>query len=176
MGMIFDRAHDQKCKLSIKPQALVSAKAGDYIVDTAGYKAAIVYVAAGTITDQTSYPFIIEVGNDSGLSDAVTADHASGFLLDDMVTPDGSTSDQSPGTVASVTTSNLIFLQASDGNKIKRMGVVSPYRYMRVSLSTVTAPKPKDAKEGGLKGAAVGGIFTAWVELLEPARKPVVQD
>ena len=57
-------------ELSLHLQALTAAANGDAIIDMQGYERAMIIVAAGTITDGTSYEFELKEGDESDLSDA----------------------------------------------------------------------------------------------------------
>lgn len=164
--------HDQKLKPSMYLQALTGAAApGDAIVDTQGFKAAVVYVVSGTIADST-WTFEVEVGNDPALAGSTIATVANGLLIDTNILLNGAPSDQAPGTVASIVDVPLVFA-ATDDDTVRRAGVVCPYRYLRVNLVGGAVPEPE---EGGLKGGVTPAIFGAFVELLEADVRPVYQD
>lgn len=89
-----------------------TTSAGD-IIDTHDYQSLEFAILSATITDGTFTP-LIEVGNDSGLSDAVTVSSDSNAIL---------------GTVA------LATFVAADDNTVKKIGVRKDgYRYARLSL------------------------------------------
>ena len=89
-----------------------TTSAGD-IIDTHDYQSLEFILLSATITDGTYTP-LIEVGNNSGLSDAVTVSSDSNAIL---------------GTVA------LATFVAADDNAVKKIGVRKDgYRYIRLSI------------------------------------------
>ena len=159
---VFDRQDDQKLKPAIYPAAYGAAHTGDAIVDTAGFKAAVIYIVAGTIAD-SAWVFDVEASDHSDMSSSVVASTANGDLIEHNITMDGTQSMSAPGTVATITTVSQTFVQSTDGNSQRRFGYVGPNRYLRVDVGTVT----------GTPGT--GGVFAAFVVLSEPDVKPAVQ-
>jgi hypothetical protein len=172
---VFDRQDDQKLKVAIPIQSLSgAAHTGDNIIDTAGYKAAVIYIVAGTLADST-WTFQVEASDNSNMSSSVVASTTNGDLIEHNIRMDGSQSLSAPGTVATITDTPLTFAGAAgaDSNKVRRAAYVGPHRYLRVDLVSGQA-REEDTKKGGLTVTAA--YFGAFIELLEPDVKPVVQD
>ena len=169
---VFDRQDDQKLKVAIPIQSLSgAAHTGDNIIDTAGYKAAVIYIVAGTLADST-WTFQVEASDNSNMSSSVVASTTNGDLIEHNITMDGTQSTSAPGTVATITDTPLTFASTAS-NKVRRAAYVGPHRYLRVDLVSGQA-REEDTKKGGLTVTAA--YFGAFIELLEPDVKPVVKD
>ena len=168
---VFDRQDDQKLKPSIYPAAYGAAHTGDAIVDTAGFKAAVIYIIAGTIAD-SAWVFDVEASDAANMANSVVASTTNGDLIEHNITMDGTQSTSAPGTVATITDQTLTFA-ATDDNKVRRCAYVGPHRYLRVNLVSATARE--EGKKGGLT-VPTPAVFGAFIELLEPDVKPVLQD
>jgi hypothetical protein len=171
---VFDRQDDQKLKVSIPIQSLGgSAHSGDNIIDTAGYQAAVIYIVAGTIADST-WVFQVSASDAANMANAVVASTSNGDLIEHNITMDGTQSQTAPGTVATITDTPLTFTSTAS-NKVRRAAYVGPHRYLRVDLVGGTADeKENEKRKGGLTVTAA--YFGAFIELLEPDVKPVLQD
>ena len=107
--------HDEIKVASARNLAAISSNTTSVgnIIDTAGFESVEFLIYSGAITDGTYTP-LIAVGNDAGLSDAVTVSADADKIL---------------GTVAGAT-----FI-ATDNNVVKKIGVrADGYRYVRLSL------------------------------------------
>ena len=170
---VFDRQDDQKVKPSIYLATYGGAHTGDAIVDTAGYKAAVIYIVAGTLADST-WTFQVEASDAANMANSVVASTTNGDLIEHNITMDGTQSTTAPGTVATITDVPLTFASTAS-NKVRRAAYVGPHRYLRVNLVTA-AGREDESKKGGLKAGVTPAYFGAFIELLEPDVKPVVQD
>ena len=159
---VYDRQSDQKVKMSFYPQLTKVKQGQDAIVDTLGYKAAVIYVVSGTITDGTTATFKFWGSAAANGANPVELTAANGLVANNW-TVDGAPSMSAPGTVATLATESQAFA-AADDNVVRRFGYVGPYRYIFVTLDSYAG------------APATGGIFCAFVELLEPDVKPVLQD
>jgi hypothetical protein len=164
---VYDRMHDQKVKISLLPipfnTAAVNAPPvlGDHYIDTAGYKAAVIYLIAGAPPDTgSSYVFRFMGSPDHSTWTAIDTTNG---LVNTNVTVDGSQSMQAPGTVATVATQSQTVAYA-DGAGVRRFGYVGPQRYLRVDILSTNGT------------LTTGQILCGLIELLEPDVKPVFQD
>lgn len=121
-----DLYHDLKPEISLKLQALTTAKDGENIIDLQGFESAKIDVISGTITDGDAYTFELKEGSESNLSDAAAV--ADADLLG----------------------SEPVFATADD-DKIKSFGYVGKKRYLRLDFKSVTG----SPSTGGLFVAVV---------------------
>lgn len=114
-------------ELSLHFQALTAAADGDAIIDLQGYEGPhLIIIAAGTITDGTSYEFDITHGDANDLSDGVEV-------------PDADLNGSEP-----------TFLAAND-DTVAVLEYKGRKRYLRVDLKTVVG----SPSTGGVFGAMV---------------------
>ena len=110
-----DLFHSCENRLAITPAVYTATKVGE-IIDTQGYESLTFLIQSGTITTGTFTPKI-EDGDDAALADASDVD--SDFLL---------------GTIADAT------FAATDDDTVKKIGVVSKKRYVRITLTGASTP------------------------------------
>jgi hypothetical protein len=170
---VFDRQDDQKLKVAFPIQSVGGAHTGDNIIDTAGFKAAVIYIVAGALTDST-WTFQVSASDAANMANAVVASTANGDLIEHNITMDGSQSTTAPGTVATITDTPLTFASTAS-NKVRRAAYVGPHRYLRVDLVGAAVEDKKGEKDNRKLGVTAA-YFGAFIELLEPDVKPVLQD
>jgi hypothetical protein len=161
---VYDRMHDQKVKVSLSLLTYKADVTGQAVVDTNGYKAAVIYVVSGAEPGGdtgSSYPIAL-MGSADG-STGWTAITTANGLINSNITVDGSQTLSAPGTVATIATQSQTVLHA-DAAGVRRFGYVGPFRYLRIDIAS---------SSGTL---TTGRIHGGFVELLEPDVKPVFQD
>ncbi|MBA7465172.1 hypothetical protein ES707_00334 [subsurface metagenome] len=125
-----DSYHDLVPEISLKLQALTTAKDGENIIDLQGFESARIDIYSGTITDGDAYTFELKEGSESNLSDAAA-------VADENLLPQGGGAEP-------------VFATA-DGDKIKSFGYVGTKRYLRLDFKSVTG----SPATGGLFVAAI---------------------